>query len=192
VKASAESLLAILNDILDFSKIESRKLELERSRSRRAGRCRRAEAACRPRPSEIARTALRVDSTVPDGVIGDPDASSRCVTNLVGNAIKFTDEGHVLVTIRETRRDAGRSALHVSVADTGIGIPLEKQQAIFEAFSQADGSTTRRFGGTGLGLTISTDARPDDGRTAMGRERAGRGQHVPFHRRTRGDGAHQS
>jgi len=157
VKASAESLLAILNDILDFSKIESRKLELEKI----AFSPTQAVAdvlkplAVRAHQKSV-ELLCEVDATVPDGVIGDPGRFKQIVTNLVGNAIKFTDEGHVLVTIRETRRDAGRSGLHVSVADTGIGIPIEKQRAIFEAFSQADGSTTRRFGGTGLGLTIST------------------------------------
>jgi two-component system sensor histidine kinase/response regulator len=157
VKASAESLLAILNDILDFSKIESRKLELEKVAFS---------------PSQVVADVLKplavrahqkslellcdVDSAVPEAVTGDPGRFKQIVTNLVGNAIKFTDQGHVLVTIAETRRDGGTSCLHVSVADTGIGIPIEKQRAIFEAFSQADGSTTRRFGGTGLGLTIST------------------------------------
>jgi two-component system, sensor histidine kinase and response regulator len=96
-----------------------------------------------------------IDPAVPPGVIGDPVRFQQVLTNLVGNAIKFTAQGHVLVTVREAARADGSTRLHLSVADTGIGIPLEKQDAIFEPFRQADGSTTRRFGGTGLGLTIS-------------------------------------
>ena len=157
VKASAESLLAILNDILDFSKIESRKLELEKIAFSPA---QAVADVLKPLAVRAHQKSLEllcdVDSTVPDAVIGDPGRFKQIVTNLVGNAIKFTDQGHVLIAVHETRHDAGRSALQVSVADTGIGIPIEKQRAIFEAFSQADGSTTRRFGGTGLGLTIST------------------------------------
>jgi signal transduction histidine kinase/DNA-binding response OmpR family regulator len=157
VKASAESLLAILNDILDFSKIESRKLELEKIAFSPAQAVADVLKPLAVRAHQKSLELLcEVESTVPDAVVGDPGRFKQIVTNLVGNAIKFTDTGHVLVTIGETRRDAGSSGLHVSVADTGIGIPIEKQRAIFEAFSQADGSTTRRFGGTGLGLTIST------------------------------------
>ncbi len=156
VKTSAENLLGILNDILDFSKIESRKLELE-------------AVAFSPRTviSEVLKPlAVRahqkelellcdVDPSVPSGVIGDPVRFQQILTNLVGNGIKFTERGHVLVTVREDARADGSTRLHVSVADTGIGIAPEKQAAIFEPFRQADGSTTRRFGGTGLGLTIS-------------------------------------
>jgi two-component system sensor histidine kinase/response regulator len=157
VKASAESLLAILNDILDFSKIESRKLELEQiafSPSRSVADVLKP-LAVRAHQKSL-ELLCEIDSGVPEGVVGDPVRFKQILTNLVGNAIKFTDQGHVLVTIRETGRTDGRSALHVAVADTGIGVAAEKQQAIFEAFSQADGSTTRRFGGTGLGLTISS------------------------------------
>src|SRR5262245_31309031 len=157
VKASAESLLAILNDILDFSKIESRKLELEHIVFPPATVVSDVLKPLAVRAHQKSLELLcEIDSNVPEAVIGDPVRFKQILTNLVGNAIKFTDRGHVLVTIRETGRAAGRSALQVSVADTGIGIAVEKQQAIFEAFSQADGSTTRRFGGTGLGLTIST------------------------------------
>ena len=157
VKASAESLLAILNDILDFSKIESRKLELEAIAFSPA---QAVADVLKPLAVRAHQKSLEllcdVESSVPEALTGDPGRFKQIVTNLVGNAIKFTDEGHVLVTVRETRRDGGKSCLHISVADTGIGIAEEKQRAIFEAFSQADGSTTRRFGGTGLGLTIST------------------------------------
>ena len=157
VKASAESLLAILNDILDFSKIESRKLELETITFSPA---RVISDVLKPLALRAHQKSLEllceIDPTVPEAVVGDPVRVRQILTNLVGNAIKFTDEGHVLVTMRETARHDQRSCLQVSVADTGIGIAAEKQSAIFEPFSQADGSTTRRFGGTGLGLTIST------------------------------------
>jgi two-component system, sensor histidine kinase and response regulator len=157
VKASAESLLAILNDILDFSKIESRKLELETIAFSPAQVVADVLKPLAVRADQKSLELLcEVDPGVPEAVIGDPGRFKQIVTNLVGNAIKFTDAGHVLVTIGETRRDGAKSCLQVSVADTGVGIPIEKQRTIFEAFSQADGSTTRRFGGTGLGLTIST------------------------------------
>jgi len=156
VRASAEMLLSILNDILDFSKIEARKLELE-------------SVAFSPRTifgEALKPFALRahqkglelmcdIDPRVPAAVVGDRVRLQQVVGNLVGNAIKFTDRGHVLVTVREDVRNEGSTRLHVSVADTGIGIAADKHDAVFEAFQQADGSTTRRFGGTGLGLTIS-------------------------------------
>jgi anti-sigma regulatory factor (Ser/Thr protein kinase) len=90
------------------------------------------------------------------GIVGDPVRLQQVVSNLVANAIKFTERGHVLLEIAEETRGEGSTLLHFQVSDTGIGIPPEKQASIFEAFSQADGSTTRRFGGTGLGLTISS------------------------------------
>ena len=93
---------------------------------------------------------------MPPGVVGDPTRIQQVLTNLVGNALKFTESGYVVVCVREDSREEGRTNLHFSVTDTGIGIPVEHHEAIFEAFRQADGSTTRRFGGTGLGLTIST------------------------------------
>jgi two-component system, sensor histidine kinase len=157
VKASAESLLAILNDILDFSKIESRKLELEHIAFSPAQVVADVLKPLAVRAHQKSLELLcEVDSSVPEGVLGDPLRFQQILTNLVGNAIKFTDAGHVLVAMHEAQRSDGRSRLQVSVVDTGIGIPADKQRAIFEAFSQADGSTTRRFGGTGLGLTIST------------------------------------
>ena len=156
VKSSADSLLSILNDILDFSKIESRKLELESvpfSVRELVGQ------TLKPLAVKAEERGLEVISDigpeVVDGVLGDPLRLRQVLSNLVGNAIKFTPAGHVLVQVRERARDGARSTLHFQVTDTGIGIPADKHQAIFEAFSQADGSTTRVFGGTGLGLTIS-------------------------------------
>jgi signal transduction histidine kinase/DNA-binding response OmpR family regulator len=156
VKASAESLLNILNDILDFSKIESRRLDLES-----------VSFSVRDTVSEVMKSvALKahqkglelivdVNPNVPVTILGDPVRLGQVLLNLLGNAIKFTESGHVLLEIREDARLFHRVMLHFRVTDTGIGIPAEKHAAIFEAFSQADGSTTRKFGGTGLGLTIS-------------------------------------
>ena len=96
-----------------------------------------------------------LDPAIPDAIVGDPVRVRQVLANLIANAIKFTAAGHVLLEIREDARCEGSTMLHFMVSDTGIGIPLEKHATIFEAFSQADGSTTRRFGGTGLGLTIS-------------------------------------
>ena len=157
VKASAESLLSILNDILDFSKIESRKLDVEAAPFvlREA-----IDAAIKPFALQAHQKGLElicnVAPDVPPGVIGDRTRIQQVLTNLVGNALKFTEAGHVLVSVTETARSAGTSHLHFSISDTGIGIAPDKHTAIFEAFRQADGSTTRQFGGTGLGLAISS------------------------------------
>jgi signal transduction histidine kinase/DNA-binding response OmpR family regulator len=156
VKSSAESLLSILNDILDFSKIESRKLELE------SVPFVLSDAIC----DMLKPFALRADQKgleliahispdVPSSIVGDPVRLQQVLGNLVANAVKFTEQGHVLLEVREEAHRDDCTMLHFSVSDTGIGIPDDKHATIFEAFSQADGSTTRRFGGTGLGLTIS-------------------------------------
>ena len=157
VKGSAESLLTVLNDILDFSKIESRKLELESipfSLSDAIG------DALKPLAVRASQKGLEIivdmAPDVPAGVVGDPVRLKQILTNLAGNAIKFTEHGHVIVAVREEARGEDCTRLHFGVSDTGIGIPAEKQATVFEAFNQADGSTTRRFGGTGLGLAISS------------------------------------
>jgi two-component system sensor histidine kinase/response regulator len=156
VRTSAETLLSILNDILDFSKIESGKLELEAvpfSPHMSIAR------ALKPLAFRAHQKGLEVicdiAPEVPDGVVGDPTRIQQVLTNLVGNALKFTERGHVLIAVRQDSSAGGSTKLRFSVTDTGIGIPREKHDAIFEPFRQADGSTTRRFGGTGLGLTIS-------------------------------------
>jgi signal transduction histidine kinase/CheY-like chemotaxis protein len=156
VKSSAGSLLAILNDILDFSKIESRKLELESipfaPRDMLADLLKPLAVRADQKGLEL---IVDIDAAVPAGALGDPGRLQQVLGNLVGNAIKFTEAGHVLVQVREDSRANGCTMLHFIVSDTGIGVPPEKHLSIFDAFSQADGSTTRRFGGTGLGLTIS-------------------------------------
>ena len=157
VSDSAESLLTIVNDILDFSKIESRKLELESIAfplsSAVSDVAKLLSAHATQKGLELA-TDIAPD--VPSAVIGDPGRLRQILTNLVGNAIKFTERGRIVIAVREEARHAGSVRLHFSVADTGIGIADDKQVHIFDAFSQADGSTTRRFGGTGLGLAISS------------------------------------
>ncbi|HEY0350629.1 MAG TPA: response regulator, partial [Gemmatimonadales bacterium] len=155
VKSSAESLLAIINDILDFSKVEAHKLELEQIpfdlrytlndtmkllalRAHKKG----LELACRIAPD------------IPEALLGDPGRIRQVLLNLIGNAIKFTAAGEVVVSTRLESREADAIIVHLSVADTGPGIPRDQQDRIFEAFHQADSSMTRRFGGTGLGLAI--------------------------------------
>jgi PAS domain S-box-containing protein len=156
IQSSAESLLRILNDILDFSKIESGHLELDAapfSVREVLG------AAARPLALEADVKGLRlhveVSADVPPIVVGDPIRLRQVITNLVGNAIKFTERGSVTVAAHGASLPGGRAQLRISVSDTGIGIPAAVQEAVFEPFRQADGSITRRFGGTGLGLTIS-------------------------------------
>jgi signal transduction histidine kinase/ligand-binding sensor domain-containing protein/CheY-like chemotaxis protein len=156
VKISADSLLTVINDILDFSKVEAGKLELER-----------LEFTLRDSLSSTLKTlglraiqkgvalAWRVDPEVPDALVGDPFRLRQVVTNLIGNAIKFTEKGDVFLGVHLKDADDKLARLHFLVRDTGIGIPPEKQAAIFNPFTQGDSSTTRRFGGTGLGLTIS-------------------------------------
>jgi two-component system sensor histidine kinase/response regulator len=170
IRQSASSLLLLLNDILDFSKIEAGKLEME-STAFSLREC--IETTARTLATNASEKGLelacRISTNVPDVLIGDPGRLRQIVANLLSNAIKFTHQGEVVVDVEcvgfisshdnETGQDSpsqDRVELKVSVWDTGIGIRREKQKVIFEAFSQADTSTTRHFGGTGLGLTISS------------------------------------
>jgi signal transduction histidine kinase/CheY-like chemotaxis protein len=156
VRSSGESLLSILNDILDFSKIESRKLELEAVPFSLAAMVKDLLKTMSLKADEKGLELLcDLDPAIPAAIVGDPVRVRQVLGNLLGNAIKFTERGHVLLEIREDARADGCTRLHFRVGDTGIGVPPEKHAAIFDAFSQADSSTTRRFGGTGLGLTIS-------------------------------------
>jgi signal transduction histidine kinase/DNA-binding response OmpR family regulator len=170
VKLSAESLLTIINDILDFSKIEAGKLSLDpvdfELRDMLADVLKPLALRAHAKGLEL---AYQVESVLPDRLVGDPGRLRQILVNLVGNAIKFTPQGEVVITVSSIRArsvsdglsgpvaDAPGSEIQLqfSVRDTGIGIPPEKQHLIFEAFTQADGSTCREFGGTGLGLTIS-------------------------------------
>jgi CheY-like chemotaxis protein len=156
VRASADTLLTVINDVLDFSKIEAGKLDLD------------------PQPFNLRETvedAVRtlailsdtkgleltcdVAADAPEFVVGDSGRVRQILVNLIGNAVKFTERGEIIVRVRVEQATAEAVTVAFAVTDTGVGIPLEKQQLIFESFTQADGSTTRRYGGTGLGLTIS-------------------------------------
>jgi two-component system, sensor histidine kinase and response regulator len=153
VKDCANSLLRIINDLLDFSKIEAGKLVLDPIRFHLCDCLEEIVKAMAQRAHEKAlELALDIRPEVPEFVVGDPARLRQILVNLVGNAIKFTPRGEVVVQVDLADHEG---TLHFMVRDTGIGIAREKQASIFDAFSQADGSTTREFGGTGLGLTIS-------------------------------------
>ena len=157
IKTSADSLLRIVNDILDFSKIEARKLELE-SVPFRLSECvdqlmRLASVLGQEKGLQI---QMSIAPDVPDHLTGDPGRLRQILLNLLNNAIKFTSQGSVLLGITLEGSAVSKALLHFAVADTGMGIPRDKQKVIFDAFSQADNSSTRKFGGTGLGLTISS------------------------------------
>jgi two-component system sensor histidine kinase/response regulator len=156
VRSSAESLLGIINDILDFSKIEAGHLDLE-CVSFSLLDC--IESALEPLAVRAQQKGLEVtwalQGDIPDFLMGDPTRLRQVLINLAGNAIKFTKQGEVSVRAERLQSKDGLIPIRFSVSDTGIGIPQEKQQQIFDAFSQADSSTTREFGGTGLGLSIS-------------------------------------
>jgi signal transduction histidine kinase/DNA-binding response OmpR family regulator len=157
VRSSAEALLFLVNDVLDYSKYEAGKLALNH-----------IELSLRTLMAEVLKPmALRaslnnlrfeylVSDDVPDHLIGDPHRLAQILMNLVSNALKFTHEGKIAVSVRRESIQASRVALLFSVRDTGIGIPAEKHRAIFDPFTQADGSTTRKYGGTGLGLSIAS------------------------------------
>jgi signal transduction histidine kinase/DNA-binding response OmpR family regulator len=155
VKSSADELLAILNDILDFSKIEAGKLDFESIQFKLRDCLNDALKVVALRADEKGLELLSdVDENVPDVLMGDPGRLRQVIINLAGNAIKFTSKGEVLLHVGLESRTDGGARLAFAVSDTGIGIPQSKLDAIFEPFVQADGSTTRVFGGTGLGLTI--------------------------------------
>jgi signal transduction histidine kinase/CheY-like chemotaxis protein len=157
VKSSADSLLTIINDILDFSKIEASKLELDP-----------IEFALHTTMDDTIRLVAHkahvkglelvcsVSEDISDRLIGDPGRLRQIIVNLTSNAIKFTESGEVVLSVERESVDEDTEIVHFAVADTGIGIPADKLTSVFDSFTQADTSTTRRFGGTGLGLTISS------------------------------------
>src|SRR5262249_53435998 len=172
VKSAADSLLGLINDLLDFSKIEAGKLELDPAdfslRAALGDTLRALAVRAHRKGLEL---VCHVQPDVPDALVGDAGRLRQVLLNLVGNAIKFTDAGEVVVRAEvagdpapltptplprgERGRGEGEVALRFTVRDTGIGIPQDKQESIFRAFEQEDTSTTRRYGGTGLGLTIA-------------------------------------
>ncbi|MBP7777826.1 MAG: response regulator [Acidobacteria bacterium] len=153
---SAEALLAILNDILDVSKVEAGRMVLDQVAFNVRETVEDAVKLLAPKAHEKhLELACRIGATVPETLVGDSGRLRQVLLNLVGNAIKFTESGEVGVTVERDELTAEDAALRFTVSDTGIGIPAEKQWQIFGPFVQADASTTKRFGGTGLGLTIS-------------------------------------
>ena len=156
VKLSADALLGVINDILDFSKVEAGKVELELEDFNLRDSLEATLKTLALRADEKGLEILcEIASPVPDFVRGDSNRLRQVVTNLIGNAIKFTGHGEVALNIHVEAEEGDDRILHFTVSDTGIGIPAEKQKLIFEPFAQADTSTTRKYGGTGLGLTIS-------------------------------------
>jgi signal transduction histidine kinase/DNA-binding response OmpR family regulator len=156
VKSSADSLLSLIDDILDFSKIEAGRLDLEtiefNLRESLDGAIRAVSIRAQQKGLEL---MYEIAPGVPDALRGDPTRLRQIVLNLVGNAVKFTSQGEVVLRVEKREESEEQAGLHFSVTDTGLGIPLDKQQSIFESFTQADNSMSRKFGGTGLGLAIS-------------------------------------
>ena len=155
VNVSADALLTLINDILDFSKIDAGKLEIEKVHFNLQNvigdALRNIALKADQKGLEL---IFDVASDVPNDLLGDPSRLRQIVFNLVGNAVKFTEKGEVVLRIETETRNKNDIELHFMIKDSGIGIPKEKQALIFDAFTQADGSTTREFGGTGLGLAI--------------------------------------
>jgi two-component system, sensor histidine kinase and response regulator len=157
VKMSGDSLMELLNAILDLSKIEAGKLELEPIEfsllTRLAETLKMMQFRAKQKDLEL---DWHSEPDVPESVVGDPTRLRQVLVNLVGNAIKFTEHGRIVVDVQTQGILQESVELHFSVQDSGIGIPNDKQKMIFEAFTQADSSTTRKYGGTGLGLSITS------------------------------------
>jgi signal transduction histidine kinase/DNA-binding response OmpR family regulator/HPt (histidine-containing phosphotransfer) domain-containing protein len=157
VKSSADSLLSVINDILDFSKIEAGKIELDPVDFNLRDTINAAMKTLALRADEKGlELACDVALDVPDALVGDSLRIRQILINLVGNAIKFTEKGEVVTTVAIESKSDDEISLRFSISDTGCGIPVDRQKQIFEAFAQADTSTTRRYGGTGLGLAITS------------------------------------
>jgi signal transduction histidine kinase/CheY-like chemotaxis protein len=157
VRLSAESLLTVINDVLDFSKIEAGKLEIESIpfdlRESLGETMKALGFRAHQKGLEL---IYEVQPDVAEAVLGDPGRIRQIIVNLVGNSIKFTERGEILLSVTQEKESSEDVLLHFAVKDTGVGIPADKQERIFEAFSQADGTMARKYGGTGLGLTICT------------------------------------
>jgi len=181
VKVSADSLLTVINDILDFSKIEAGKIDLESVDFDVRDSLESALKTLAIRADEKGLELLcEVAPEVPEVARGDNTRLRQVLLNLVGNGIKFTDEGEIAVKVRQQAKDEHGLLLHFTVSDTGIGIPENKRTLIFDPFAQADSSTTRKYGGTGLGLTISTRLVHMMGGRIWVESEEGRGSHFHF------------
>ena len=156
VRSSAESLLVILNDILDYSKIEAGKMQFDAAAFDLVDLVAESlKAIALPACKKDLEVTFYVEPDLPREIISDPVRLRQVLVNLIGNAIKFTHKGEIAVRVGMHQANAPERMLHVSVRDTGVGIPKDKQQRLFQAFEQLDSSTTRQYGGTGLGLAIS-------------------------------------
>ncbi|MHC4945402.1 MAG: response regulator [Planctomycetota bacterium] len=156
IQASANSLLTIINDILDLSKIEAGQLELEEIEfSLRSAIYTTMDSLSYEAKRKGLELINFIDPEIPDTLTGDPTRIRQIILNLIGNAIKFTEEGDISLRVEQHSGTTDRIELQFSIADTGIGIPRERLAKIFDSFTQVDGSTTRKYGGTGLGTTIS-------------------------------------
>lgn len=155
VKFSAESLVTVVNDVLDFAKIEAGKLDIESIpfdlRESLGETMKALGFRAHQKGLEL---IYEVQPDVPEAVLGDPGRVRQIIVNLVGNSIKFTERGEILLSVTPEAESSEAGSLHFAIKDTGVGIPADKQQEIFKAFSQADGSMARKYGGSGLGLTI--------------------------------------
>ncbi len=155
IKSSGDSLLCVVNDVLDFSKVESGRLDLEPVEFNLADT---VADTMKPLALRAHQKGLElvyeIDGKIPPVLVGDSGRLRQILVNLVGNAIKFTERGEIVTSAKLVSSSDGQINLHFTIADTGIGIPIEKQSVVFEAFAQADGSITRHYGGTGLGLAI--------------------------------------
>jgi signal transduction histidine kinase/DNA-binding response OmpR family regulator len=181
VKQSADSLLVVINDILDFSKIEAGKVDLELADFNLRDCLESTLKILAFRADEKGLELLcEIAPEVPEVVRGDSSRLRQIVTNLIGNAVKFTNEGEVAMKVEAKSQGDDTGTLQFTVSDTGIGIPLEKQALIFDPFSQADTSTTRKYGGTGLGLTISARLVELMGGKIWLESEVGRGTHFFF------------
>jgi PAS domain S-box-containing protein len=157
VKSSADSLLTVINEVLDFAKIEAGKFDIDAIEfNLRDSLEETTRMFAFPADRKGIELICDVAPEVPDGVVGDPTRLRQIIVNLLSNALKFTERGEILLRVEAEALNPDEALLRFTVHDTGIGIPQDKQQIIFEAFAQVDTSTTRRFGGTGLGLTISS------------------------------------
>jgi signal transduction histidine kinase/CheY-like chemotaxis protein len=184
VKSSADALLSLINDILDFSKIEAGKLQMETIEFNLRHNLDDALKAISIRAHQKGlELVYDILPDVPEALLGDPTRLRQIVLNLVGNAVKFTAEGEVVLRVERVEESETEATLHFSIADTGVGIPLEKQKSIFEGFSQADSSMARKFGGTGLGLTISSRLVEAMGGRIWVESKAGSGSVFHFHAR---------
>jgi len=181
VRSSAEALLTIINDVLDFSKLEAGRIELEPIPFDLRVSTEEVAELLSPRAEDRkVELIVRYDPKCPTRFVADAGRIRQVVTNLMGNAVKFTERGHVLLDVQLLQRSEHQASIRVAVEDSGIGIPEGKLAAIFEKFTQADASATRRYGGTGLGLSISQQLVEQMGGQIQVESRAGVGSRFWF------------